>query len=93
MKRGVLPKVLEVQTITRLLDLKPGDIVITMSLHVVNEDDEVMKRDWIPCTDFDHVKNQAQPWPYIKGLGMGQQCVAKVLNVVPVKHAAAQKGT
>ena len=86
MKRGVLPAKLIVQTITRLADIKPGDIVVTMELHVVGEDYE-MRKDWIRCTEFDHIKNEAKIWPYIKTLGVGQQSVAKVLNVKPVTPA------
>ena len=83
MKKGLLPNVLQIQTITKLTDLKPGTVVITMEMHVVGGDKK-REKDWINCTEFDHEKGKAKPWPYIKQLGMGQQCVAKVLNVGPV---------
>jgi len=83
MKQGILPNVLQIKTITRLKDLKPGDVVITMEMHVVGKDKK-REKDWIECTKFDHIKGKAKLCPYIAELGMGQQCVAKVLNVSPL---------
>ena len=87
MKQGVLPDVLKVKTITRTSDLKPGDVVMTMELHVVGPGK--LRSDWVYCTGYDHMRGSAQLWPYVKHLGMGQQCIAKVLNV---KRVTRHKG-
>jgi len=54
-----------------------------MEMHVVGKDKK-REKDWIECTKFDHIKGKAKLCPYIAELGMGQQCVAKVLNVSPL---------